>query len=98
MGQTVIDASPEAEATAVAREALRPAPADGALSYAPARVYYRRRRVIRRVLVVVLALLAAGAAWWWHKPVVAHAQLLYWQRQCATHSFDPQVVVASSAG
>jgi hypothetical protein len=73
-------------------------PARRELGYAPARPGERRGRVARRVALALLAAAAVTAAGWWHEPVLAHARLLNWQRQCGNHAFGRGAVVASSKG
>jgi hypothetical protein len=65
------------------------------LAYAPARPWRRPLRMIRRTLLLVIILAGGSFVWWQHKPLAAHAQLLYCQYRCETHADSATAVVAS---
>jgi len=71
-------------------------PVSAPLEYAPARHVRRRvRRILRITLGVILVALIASIVYW-RAPLWAHAQLHFYQRQCANFTQSPDVVIASS--
>jgi hypothetical protein len=69
-------------------------PALPQLTYAAAPAWHRRKRVRRTVWFAVLAI-AAACFLRWHKPLIEHAQVLYWQQACAGYVMGPDTTVAS---
>jgi hypothetical protein len=62
------------------------------LEYAPG-APVRRRKLVRRIVRLLLILSAGLVVWRWGPAAWDRAKLLYWQRQCLTFRFPPDVVL-----
>jgi hypothetical protein len=67
---------------------LAPAP----LEYAPAPPR-QKRRWVRKTITLVVLLIVARAAWHYAPAMIAHVQVLWWQRTCMAYAQPPDRVV-----